>query len=40
MNKFTHLSGFVESLFDDKETTRKATEIIKGMIQAHFGHPE
>ena len=35
MNKFTHLSGFVESLFDDKETTRKATEIIKGMIQAH-----
>ena len=35
MNKFTHLSGFVESLFDDQETTRKATEIIKGMIQAH-----
>ena len=34
MNKFTHLLGFVESLFDDKETAKKAAEIIKGMIQA------
>jgi len=35
MNKFTHLSGFVESLFDDDETAKKATEILKGMIEAH-----
>jgi hypothetical protein len=35
MNKFTHLLGFVESLFDDKKTAKKAAEIIKGMIQAH-----
>ena len=35
MDKFTHLLGFVESLFDDKETAKKAAEIIKGMIQAH-----
>jgi hypothetical protein len=35
MNKFTHLSRFVGSLFDDPETIRIATEIIKGMIQSH-----
>lgn len=35
MNKFTHLCGFVESLFDDKETAKRAAEIIQAMIQAH-----
>ena len=35
MNKFTHLSGFVQCLFDEEETAKKAAEIIKGMIQAH-----
>ena len=35
MNKFTHLLEFVQCLFDEKETARKASEIIKGMIKAH-----
>ena len=35
MNKFAHLLGFVQCLFDEKETAKKAAEIIKGMIQAH-----
>lgn len=35
MNKFTHLLGFVQCLFDDDKTARRAAEIIKGMIQAH-----
>jgi len=28
MNKFTHLRGFVEYLFDGAETVRKGTRII------------
>jgi hypothetical protein len=34
MNKFTHVLGFVECLFDEEETAKKAAEIIKGMIKA------
>jgi hypothetical protein len=34
MNKFTHLWGFVEYLFDDGETARKATRIIEGILKA------
>jgi len=35
MNKFTHLLGFAQCLFDEKETACKAAEILKGMIEAH-----
>ena len=34
MNKFTHLLQFVQQLFDKQETARKASEIIKGILQA------
>jgi hypothetical protein len=34
MNKFTHLLKFVEQLFDDQETTRKAKGIIEGILKA------
>lgn len=34
MNKFTHLSRFVQYLFDEEETTRKAKNIIEGLLIA------
>ncbi len=34
MNKFTHLRGFVEYLFDDKEMVEKASQIIEGILIA------
>ena len=34
MNKFIHLSRFVQELFDDRDTTRKATRIIEGILKA------
>jgi len=33
MNKFTHLLRFVQHLFDDKETARKAKNIIEGILK-------
>ena len=35
MNKFTHLFRFVQHLFDDDHTARKAKEIIEGILKAH-----
>lgn len=34
MNKFIHLSQFVQDLFDDTDTARKATRMIKGTLKA------
>ena len=35
MNKFTHLTRFVQQLFDDDNTARKAKKIIEGVLKAH-----
>jgi hypothetical protein len=35
MNKFTHLLQFVQRLFDDDHTARKAKVIIEGILKAH-----
>jgi len=35
MNKFTHLLGFVQQLFDDRDAVHKAKEIIEGILEAH-----
>jgi hypothetical protein len=32
LNKFTNLLEFIQRLFDEEETAKKAAEIIKGMI--------
>jgi hypothetical protein len=34
MDKFTHLLKFVQQLFDDRDTARKAREIIEGILKA------
>ena len=34
MNKFTHLLRFVQYLFDDGETSRKAKMIVEGILRA------
>jgi hypothetical protein len=34
MNKFTHLSKFVQKLFDDQDTVCQAKEIIEGILKA------
>ena len=34
MNKFTHLLKFVQQLFDDRDTARKAKGIIAGILEA------
>ena len=34
MNKFTHLLRFVQYLFDDGETARKAKKIVEGILRA------
>jgi len=34
MNKFTHLLRFVQYLFDDKDTVRKAKLIVEGILKA------
>ena len=34
MNKFTHLLGFVQHLFDDDDTARKAKKIVEGILKA------
>jgi len=34
MNKFTHLSKFVQNLFDEEEIARKAKPIIEGILRA------
>ena len=34
MNKFTHLVQFVQLLFDETETVRKAKRIIEGILKA------
>ncbi len=34
MNKFTHLLGFVQHLFDGKDTAKKAKKIIEGILKA------
>jgi len=34
MNKYIHLFRFVQYLFDDVETARKATQIIEGILKA------
>ena len=34
MNKFTHLSRFVQYLFDEKDTVRKGKTIIEGLLKA------
>jgi len=34
MNKFTHLLKFVQNLFDDEDTARKAKEIVEGILKA------
>ena len=34
MNKFTHLLQFVQQVFDDTDTTRKAKRIIEGILKA------
>lgn len=34
MNKFTHLSRFVQYLFDEKETVKKGKTIIEGLLKA------
>ena len=34
MNKFTHLSRFVQYLFDDVDTSRKAKMIVAGLLKA------
>ena len=36
MNKFTHLLRFVQYLFDDKDTARKAKMIIEGHLESAF----
>jgi hypothetical protein len=33
-NKFTHLLQFVEQLFDDADTARKAKRIVEGILKA------
>ncbi|MGA2669783.1 MAG: transposase, partial [Ignavibacteria bacterium] len=35
MNKFTHLLGFVQCLFDEEKEAKRATGIIQGIIQGH-----
>jgi hypothetical protein len=39
MNKLPHLFRFVQYLFDDAETARKATRIIDGIWDAAFHAP-
>ena len=34
MNKFTHLSQFVQKLFDDADTANKANKIVEGILKA------
>ena len=34
MNKFTHLLRFVQHLFDDDDTARKAKKIVEGILKA------
>jgi len=34
MNKFTHLLRFVQYLFDDEDTARKAKKIVEGILKA------
>lgn len=34
MNKFTHLSRFVQPLFDEAGTVQKATQIVEGILKA------
>jgi len=34
MNKFTHLLQFVQYLFDDEDTARKAKKIVEGILKA------
>lgn len=34
MNKFTHLLRYMQDLFDDEKTARKAREIIEGLMKA------
>jgi len=35
MNKFTHLMQFVQHVFDDEDTARKAKKIVEGILKAH-----
>ena len=35
MDKFTHLSEFLESLFEDSQSVEKAGAITAGMLKAH-----
>ena len=37
MNKFTHLLRFVQYLFDDANTAKKAKSIIEGIFTATGG---
>lgn len=34
MNKFTHLAQFVQYLFEDEDTCRKAKMIVEGILKA------
>ncbi len=34
MNKFTHLMRFVQHLFDEEDTARKAKKIVEGILKA------
>jgi hypothetical protein len=34
MNKFTHLSRFVQQLFDEQDVAGKASGIIEGILRA------